>query len=122
MWKTRKRFWKRAERSGQDLALGGDGHHLPGEEFAAALEGLLDRQLDPAAAGDLHAHHGDALDVVVGQNFGELFAVIHAVQLGTAHQGNFSTDKVPVEVGVGVGSAVGGHQELGPVQPGWGPA
>src|SRR5699024_1515305 len=58
------------------------------------------------------AHNGHALDVVFRDDLGELFAVVHAVELGAAHQGDLPAHKVLVQVGVGVGGAVGGDEKL----------
>ena len=61
------------------------GDHLPRDELPALLECLFRRQLQPAAAGHLHADDGDALDVVAADDLRQLFGIVHAVQLGTAH-------------------------------------
>ena len=87
------------------------GDHLQRNEFPALLERLFRRHLQPAAAGYLHADDGDALDVVLPDDFGQLFGIVHAVQLRTAHQGDVSLDEPLVESGVGVGGTVGGNQE-----------
>ncbi len=68
----------------EDFALGGEGNHLPGEELAAVFERGFYRVDNAAAAGNLHAHHGKAFDVVVLQDCGEFFGVIPLVQLGAA--------------------------------------
>ena len=81
----------------QNPPVGGDGHHLPGDEFATLLEGLLHRQLDAAAAGHLHAHDGDAPDIVLPDDLRQLFGIVHAVQLGAAHQGDVPLDEPLVE-------------------------
>src|SRR5699024_2123127 len=62
--------------------------------------------------------HGDASDVVAGQDGGELFRVVPLVQLGAADQRHLPTDEVPVEGAVGVGGAVGGNEQVAPVEPG----
>ena len=95
----------------QDSSVGGDGHHLPRNKFSALLQCCLCGVFQPAAAGDLHPHDGHALDVVAADDLRQLFGIVHAVQLGTAHQGDVSLDEPLVEGGVGVGGAVGGNQE-----------
>ena len=54
---------------------------------------------------------GDALDIVLPDDLRQLFGIVHAVQLGAAHQRDVSLDEPFVEGGVGVGSTVGGNQE-----------
>ncbi len=95
-----------------------DGDHLPRNELPALLECLFRRQLQPAAAGYLHPHDGDALNVVFPDDLRQLFGIVHAVQLGTAHQRDVSLDEPLVEGGVGVGGAVGGNQQPRPVEIG----
>ena len=80
-----------------------DGDHLPRNEFPALLERLFRRQFQPAAAGHLHPHDGDAFDVVLPDDLRQLFGIVHAVQLGTAHKGDVPLDEPLVEGGVGVG-------------------
>lgn len=94
----------------QDLSVDGNGDHLPGEEFAAVPEGGLYRRFQAAAAGDLHADHGDALDLVVLDDLEELFRIVHGIQLGAADQGDLAGHQLLVEPGVGKGGAVGGDQ------------
>ena len=86
---------------------------LPGEELAAVFQGGDSGLLQAAAAGDLHPDHGQALDGVVPEDGGELFGVVHGVQLGAADEDGFSPEEFPVEVAVGVGSAVGGDEKVG---------
>ena len=78
-----------------------DGDHLPRDELPALLERLFRRQLQPAAAGYLHADDGDALDVVLPDDLRQLFGIVHAVQLGAAHEGDVPLDEPLVEGGVG---------------------
>ena len=87
------------------------GDHLPRDKFPALLERLFRRQFQPAAAGHLHPHNSDALDVVLPDDLRQLFGIVHAVQLGTAHEGDVSLNEPLVESGVGVGGAVGGDQQ-----------
>ena len=49
----------------QDLAVNGYGDNLEGNTLSGGLHRFFGRQLQPAAAGDLHAHDRYALDVVV---------------------------------------------------------
>ena len=53
-----------------------DGDHLPRNEFPALLERFFRRQFQPAAAGHLHAHDGDAPDIVLPDDLGQLFGIV----------------------------------------------
>ena len=68
----------------QNAPVCGDNCYTPGNEFAALLQCALDGVFNAAAAGDLHPHDGHALDVIVLNDLRQLFAVVHAVQLGSA--------------------------------------
>ena len=61
---------------------------------------------------------GDAPDVVAADDLRQLFGIVHAVQLGTAHQRDVSLDEPLVEGGVSVGGAVGGDEQPRPVEIG----
>ena len=87
------------------------GDHLPRDELPALPECLFRRQLQPAAAGHLHADDGNALDVIFPDDLRQLFGIVHAVQLGTADEGDVPLNEPLVKSGVGVGGAVGGNQE-----------
>lgn len=56
----------------QNAPVCGDNCYTPGNEFAALLQCALDGVFNAAAAGDLHARHGHALDIVFTQDGGEL--------------------------------------------------
>ena len=73
------------------------GDDLPRDKFPALLERLFRRQFQPAAAGHLHPHDGDALDVVLPDDLRQLFRIVHAVQLGAAHQRDVSLNEPLVE-------------------------
>ena len=100
-----------AKKSVQNPPVGGDRYDLPRNELAGRLQGALGGIFQPAAAGHLHAHNGDLLNVVAADDGGQLLTVIDVVQLGAAHQRDVSLDEALVESGVGVGGAVGGNQE-----------
>ena len=72
--------------SGEDPSICGDGVDLPGEKFAAGFHGIYGYILDSAAAGDFHAHDGDAFNIVLA--------------------GDLTFDKILVEVCIGVGCTV----------------
>ena len=54
--------------------------------FAAHCKGAAHSAFQPAAAGHLHARHGDGAYVVGGEYLREFFRVVHGVELGAAHQ------------------------------------
>ena len=71
---------------------------------------------DAAAARNVHADNGHALEVVVSDDFGQLFGVVDAVELRTSDQGYFTTDKVLMEAAVCVSGTVGSDQKFGTVE------
>lgn len=100
-----------AKKSVQNPPVGGNRYDLPRNELAGRLQGALGGIFQPAAAGHLHAHNGDLLNVVAADNGGQLLTVIDVVQLGAAHQRDVPADEPLVERGVGVGRAVGSNQQ-----------
>ena len=42
---------------------------------------------------------GDALDIVLPDDLGQLLGIVRAVQLGTAHEGDMPLDEPLVEIG-----------------------
>lgn len=72
--------------------------------------------LDTAAARNLHADNGHALDVVAADDFGQLFGVVDAVKLWTSDQSYFTMDKVLMEAAVCVSGTVGSDQKFGTVE------
>ena len=73
----------------ENFSVDGDGYDLPGDQPAAFTQCVLQRELQPAAAGNLHPHERDAFDLVLAQNLTELFAVVHTVELRAADQRDF---------------------------------
>jgi len=49
-----------------------DHHALQGNIFAALRQSLRRDELQPAAAGHLHAHYRDAADIIVAQDLRQL--------------------------------------------------
>ena len=74
----------------QQGAIGADGDDPKGDRLAASSQSSVGGVLQPAAAGDLHAQQGDALDGIGRENGGELFGVVVGIQLGTADEGDMS--------------------------------
>ena len=96
----------------QQGAIGADGDDPQGDRLAASSQSSVGGVLQPAAAGDLHAQQGDALDGIGRENGGELFGVVVGIQLGTADEGDMSLHEVPVEISIGVGGAIGGDEQM----------
>ena len=74
--------------------------------------------LQSAAAGDLHADNGHAFYIIAPDDLGELFGIVHAVELRAAHKGDVSLDKPLVKGGTGIRRAVRGDEQLGPIENG----
>ena len=69
--------------------------------FGAALGGGLG-----AVLGGHHAQHRHAPDVVAAEDLGQLFAVVHSIQLGAADEGDLALHELFVHIGVGTKSSV----------------
>ena len=82
------------------------------------LQGSLYCPLESTAAGHLHPQDGNALDVIQRYDLAQLFGVIDCIQFGAADERDFAAHEFLVHVGVGVGRAVRGDQELRPVKEG----
>lgn len=96
----------------EQRAVGAHNDRMEGERFTAGGHGPLGGPLNAPTAGDRHPYNGDAADVVLSQNGGELFTIVPFVQLGAADKGHPAPDKVPVKGAVGVGGAVGSNEKL----------
>ena len=86
--------------------------HLPRNQLSAVLQRSSYCVFQPAAARHLHAHDGDALNIVSAQDFGQFFTVIHRVELGTADKRDAVPDEIPMEIRIGVGRAVGRDEQV----------
>ena len=86
-----------AKKSVQNPPVGGDRYDLPRNKLAGRLQGALGGIFQPAAAGHLHAHNSDLLNVVAADDGGQFLAVIDVVQLGAAHQRDVPADEPLVE-------------------------
>ena len=80
------------------------------------MQGIFYGVLDTAAARNLHADNGHAFDIVVTDDFGQLFGVVDAVKLWTSDQSYFTMDKVLMEAAVCVSGTVGSDQKFGTVE------
>ena len=61
---------------GENAPVGGDHNHVPGQKFAAHLNGAAGGIFQSAAAGHLHPQDGDTADLVVCEDGAELFRII----------------------------------------------
>ena len=86
----------------QQGAIGADGDDPQGDRLAASSQSSVGGVLQPAAAGDLHAQQGDALDGIGRENGGELFGVVVGIQLGTADERYLPPDKILMEVSISI--------------------
>ena len=100
----------------QDSSINRNRRHLPRNEFSTVLERTNGSVLQSAAARNLHADNGHAFDIVVTDDFGQLFGVVDAVKLWTSDQSYFTMDKVLMEAAVCVSGTVGSDQKFGTVE------
>ena len=54
--------------------------------------------LNTTTAGNFHPHNDDAFDIVICNDLGKLFSVVHIVQLWASNQRDAITDKIVVEI------------------------
>ena len=101
------------EINSQNPAFRCDDPDLPWDEFPAVFQCLHCRTLQTAAARYLHPGNGEAFDVVVCQNGGQLFRIIPFIQLWTANEGDMVPDKILMEISICVCSAVCSDQQVG---------
>ena len=73
---------------------------------------MLRGSLQATAARHFHSHDGNALDVVVANDLGQLVGVVYHIKLGATDKCDFALHKVLVHIGVSVGGTVGGDQQL----------
>ena len=90
----------------EDFPVRRDGHDIPWDELAAVLERGFGCHFQSAAARNLHAQDGQALDFVLRNDRLKLLGIVDHVQLRTADQCDAALDKVAVEVRIGKGGAV----------------
>lgn len=76
---------------------------MAGNRFSAVLQRSHGSVTDPVAAGDFHFDDGHALDLVLTDDFCELFAVVRAVKLGASYERHVSSHKFLVEAAAGIG-------------------
>ena len=81
-------------------------------QLSAVFERLLRGSLQAAAARYFHTDDGDALDVVIADDLGQLVGVVDHIELRAADQGDLALHEFLVHIGVGVGGAVSGNQQL----------
>lgn len=102
----------------ENPAVGGDSNNLPGNHFFAGFQSAFYSVFDAAAAGNFHAYHGDAFNVVIRNDLSKFFSVVAFIQLRTANERDLVSDKVLVEIPVRIGSAIRGNKQIGIVKIG----
>ena len=104
--------------SAEQPSVGGDDRHLAGNGFPAGKEGTLHRVFQPAAAGNLHPGHGDAFDVIRGEDLCQLFRIVRLIQLRTADQCDTAADEILMKAAVSISCAVCRNQQVSSVKEG----
>ena len=103
---------RKTESAIKDLAVDRDRDNLPRQELPARAQRLPHRMLESAAARHLHAHDGDALNVIAPDNLRELVGVIHRVELRAADERDLPFHELAVHIRVGICRAVGRDKQL----------
>ena len=85
---------------------------MPGNKFAAGLERSFGGMFYPCAAGNFHAHDGNAFYVILPDDFGQLFCIIHAVELGAADERDAVFDESVMKIAVCISGAVSRDQQI----------
>ena len=70
----------------QNLAVNRDCYNLPRNELSAVFECVFCGVFKSAATWNFHSDNGNALNIIIGDNLCQLFAVINIVKLGTADE------------------------------------
>ena len=95
----------------QNLPIGGNRHHLPGNHLAAVLQGSYHGVFDAAAAGHLNAYHSNGPAIVFLYDSCQFLAVIHTIQFGATNQGHLILhelrNELRMEISIGVSGAIG---------------
>ena len=76
------------------------------------------RILHTAAARHCHSCEGNTLYIVITEYLCQLFGVINSIELRTADERDLPTDKIMVEVSVGVSCAIGSDKQISTVEVG----
>lgn len=92
---------------------------MPGNELTTVLQRLLGGIFQPAAARYLHTNHGEAFDVILAEDVGELFGVVSGVQFWASDEGDAVFDEILVEVGIGISGTIGSDEQIGALKV-WG--
>jgi len=96
----------------EDISLCGDDDNVPGNEFAAVLQGFLNSEFHASAARYFHPYYGHALDVIVFYYIGQLFRVVDIIQLGTTDKSDFVLHESAVEIAICICCAVCCDQQV----------
>ena len=89
---------------------------MQGDIFAAGSQSILHRKGQTTAARHGHSGYGNASDIIVFENLGQLLSVIHCVQLGAADEGDAVFHEGVMEIAVGECSTVGCNQQISSVK------
>lgn len=68
------------------------------DKLTAVLQCFFDCHLQSTAARNFHTHNSDTFNIVLGNNLGEFFTVINAIQLWAANERHLALDKFLMEV------------------------
>jgi len=102
-----------------DCSPSGDHNLFNGDISSSPVRGLGHDGKQEGAAGDFHAQDLDALDIVCPEDVREPLEVqLLVVELRAAQHQHAPLEKVAVEIGVGRGHAVGGHQQIAVLEEG----
>ena len=100
----------------QFSSVGGNGNHLPWNEFSAGLKCFFRSQFDAAAAWYFHTYDGHALNIVGSDNLRQLLTVVHRIQLRTANQCDTVFDEFLMEIAISIGTAVCSNEQVSTVE------
>ena len=93
-------------------AVGGNSYYLPRNKFSAVHQSFFYCVFNAAAAWNFHAYHSYAFYVVTCNDGGEFFGIINRIKLWASDESDLISDKIVVEVSVGVCGAVCGNKKV----------
>ena len=97
----------------QHPSVRGDSHNLPRDELSAFLKSPFSCHFDASAARNFHSHHGDAFNIVSGDDGCKFLGIVYLVQLRAADQNHPIPNEVVMEIAVGIGGAVSSDKQVG---------
>ena len=96
----------------ENFAIDGDRDDLPRKEFPARAQRLPRRVFESATARHLHAHDGNAPEIVATDDLRELVGIVHRVELRAADERDLPFHEFTVHVRVGIRRAVGRNEQF----------